>query len=116
LQSLTFVSAAPEISKEEVGELLDFVSRIPAADLRTITYDIRSTTRVEAIDEQALTMLDDALFGSSHTPLHNLERVQFKVPQHASVPSDLLDRFRKGLPRAHKKGVLAVEVVDNKKY
>lgn len=110
LHSISFISLAPEIAKDDIAEALAFLARIRVGDLRSITYDVRATTPIYIVSEQALNALDDALFGLPYSRFGSLEKLAFRIPQSA-VSSELLELLQKGLPRAHKRGVLALEVV-----
>jgi len=111
LQSISFITAAPEIAKGDVEEVLAFLARIRVSELRSVMFDVRATAPLEAVSEQALQELDEALFGRRpHSRFGSLEKLAFRVP-HSAARGGLLERLKKGLPRAEKRGALTLEVV-----
>ncbi|EKM58641.1 uncharacterized protein PHACADRAFT_253122 [Phanerochaete carnosa HHB-10118-sp] len=110
LHSISFITAAPEIAKDGVEEALAFLTRIRVSELRSVVFDVRATAPLEAVSEQALEALDEALFGLPHSRFSSLEKVVFRV-SHSAARSGLLERLKKGLSRAEKRGAVALEVV-----
>lgn len=105
LHSVTFTSHIPEIGASDVAEILAFLARVATTELRTLTYDVRTTGALDRVDASALGDLDAVLCATPHTRFPNLETVRFRVP------ADVAEKLAKGLPRASRRRALVVDVV-----